>query len=114
MYIEVLHDKNGVITACYCADTLPVNAGAPLFTISNLPTDMKQARINIDTLTAMEIDAASGQKAVIDATGKPIIMTVSREEHIIKNYVVDVGNVIITPAGLVMPAGMDVRLLVKK
>lgn len=114
MYIEVLHDMDGVITGCYCADTLPLNTGAPFFTMSMLPAGSEQSRINIDTLMAMEIDAASGQKAVIDATGKPVIVMVTREEYIVKNYTVDVKNVIVAPVGLALPSGMNVRSLLKK
>ena len=91
MYIEVLHDAQGNIAACWCADTLPEKNNEPLFVAEGgLPAGHEQARLNIDTLTAMEIDAACGQKAVIDAaTGLPVIINVSRSDYIISNYYVD-------------------------
>lgn len=116
MYIEVLHDALGNITACYCVDTLPVADGSALFVMKNgVPAGFEHARINLDTLTAMEIDSASGQKAVIDpATGSPKLVTVDRAEYIMKTFKVDVTQAVTLPASLAMPANMKVRVLARK
>ena len=116
MYIEVLHDAQGNITACYCADTLPVSDGSPLFIVQGgIPAGLEQSRVNIDTLTAMEIDAACGQKAVIDAaTGQPKIVCIDRSQYIIQTYKVDLSSEITPPAGVNMPPGMKVKKFVRK
>jgi hypothetical protein len=115
MYIEVLHDALGDIKACYCVDTLPASHGSPLFTMQGgLPLGIEQARINIDTLTAMEIDAGSGQKAVIDEAGKPVLVTVDRTEYIIKTFKVDLNTDITAPGGVAFPMPMKIRLFARK
>ncbi|MBI5902740.1 MAG: hypothetical protein HZB84_04555 [Deltaproteobacteria bacterium] len=116
MYIEVMHDSHGNITACYCADTLPQNDGAPLFTVhGGGPSGHEQARLNIDTLMAMEIDAASGQKAIINpATGAPEIKNIDRTDYIIQTFKVDTAQEITPPAGVSIPAGMKVRGLLRR
>ncbi|TAN59695.1 hypothetical protein EPN18_09990 [bacterium] len=116
MYIELLYDTLGNITACYCVDTLPYKKDAPLFELKGgMPQGAQQARINLDTLTAMEIDAASGQKAVIDpVTGKPALVTVDRAEYIMKTFKVDVNATVTTPPGVVMPAGMKVKTFARR
>lgn len=116
MYIEVVHDALGNIMHCYCADTLPAMDGDALFTVQGgLPEGQEQARINIDTLTAMEIDGACGQKAVIDpATGQPKLIYVDRSQYIIQTYRVDLSSEITPPTGVNIPPGMKVHCLAKK
>lgn len=92
MYIEVLHDNSGRIMACYCADTLPVERGAILAFIG-VPQGLEHARLNIDTLTAMEIENGSGPKAVIDqANGQPMIAEADRTRYIMDNFEVDLSR----------------------
>lgn len=113
MYIEVVHDTTGNIVTCYCADTLPVSEGEPIFTVQGgLPEGFEQARINLDTLTAMEIEAACGQRAVVE-DGQPKIVTIERSVYVAQNYRVDVETVITPPAGLSIPAGIKIRRIVK-
>lgn len=116
MYIEVVHDAEGNITHCYVADTLPVQDGSPLFTVEGgLPVGEEQARINIDTMTAMEIDGACGDKAVLDpVTGEPKIVSIERAQYITENYIVDTSAVITPPVEAKIPTGMKVKGLVKK
>lgn len=116
MYIETLHDSDGNITTCYCADTLPVNADSPMFSIhGGPPTGHEQARVNIDTLAAMEIDAASGLKAVVNpATGQPEIRNMDRAGYIIQTFKVDTTREITPLAGVSIPPGMKVRGLVRR
>lgn len=116
MYIEVVHDAQGNIMHCYCADTLPDRDGEALFTVQGgLPVGQEQARLNIDTLTAMEIDGACGQKAVIDTTtGQPKLIYVDRSQYIIQTYRVDLSSVVTPPSGVNIPPGMKVRGLAKK
>ena len=116
MYIEVIHDANGKIEHCYCTDTLPVDSGVKLFEVrGNLTPGYEQARINIDTLTAMEIDTASGQKAVIDpVTGQPKIIRVDRCEYIMNTFDIDMTAEITPPAGVQIPEGLKMKSLVRK
>ncbi len=115
MYIEVLHDPNGNIAACYCVDTLPANAGSPMFSIQGgPPPGYEQARLNIDSLTAMQIEAGSGHKAVINPdTGQPEIKNIDRTEYIIQTFKVDTAQEITPPAGVAIPPGMKVRGLLR-
>lgn len=93
MYIEVLHDDAGAIMACYCADTLPDGHGASMLTFTGIPQGLAHARLNIDTLTAMEIENGSGPKAVIDAeTGHPRIEETDRTRYIMDNFEVDLAS----------------------
>ena len=113
MYIEVLHDKGtGVIMSCYCVDTLPKKVGAALFVTDPMPENSEQARINIDTLTAMAIDAATGTKADIIG-GKAEVIEVDRAGYIRENYKVDVSREIPLLEGLMLPEGLKVRGLIK-
>lgn len=116
MYIEVLHDSHGNIAACWCADTLPRNNGSFMFSVQGgVPAGYEQARINIDTVTAMEIEAASGQKAVMDiSTGQPGIINVDRAEHVMQAFKADVTREITPPAGALLPAGMKIRGIIRK
>lgn len=116
MYIEVLHDNIGNINHCYCVDTMPVIDGSAFFTCKEgVPGGLTQARINIDTIIAMEIEAGSGQKAMIDpVTGLPFIIFVSRSEYIIQNFLVDMNNPVIPPIGILLPAGMGMKGLTRK
>ncbi len=115
MFIEVLHGSDGKITACYCADTLPLDSGAPIVSYSSVAPGLAQCRVNIDTLTAMEIEAASGVKAVIDpATGRPVIVKVDRAGYIMRTFDVDASNELPAPRGLALPTGFKLRGLVRK
>lgn len=114
MFIEVAHDSTGNIVGCWAANTLPEGGGdTPLASVSNLPVGTEQCRINIDTLTVMEIDQNCGQKAVI-VGGAPKIVFVSYSEYISQNYRVDMSQEIPVPAGISTPAGMKMRMLVRK
>lgn len=116
MFIEVTHDAAGNIDnrGCWAANTLPEGGGAaPLALIAQLPEGLSQARINIDTLTAMEIDQNCGQKARI-VNGEAKIVFVSYAEYISQNYRVDVSQEVPVPAGVKIPVGMKMRGLVKK
>ena len=117
MYIEIIHDAQGNIVGCWCADTLPEGGtDQPLVTFENgLPPGHEQVRINIDTLTAMEIEEACKQKAVVDpVTGEPKIQKLDRAQYIMANYRVDMTQNIPVPAAVKMPAGMQVRILTRK
>ncbi|MBE7415982.1 MAG: hypothetical protein HS130_12510 [Deltaproteobacteria bacterium] len=89
MYSEVLHDNAGNIKACYCADTLPVETNAPMFRFSGVPDGLTHARLNIDTLTAMEIEAGCGTRAELDGSGNPVLVNVDRTRYIMENFAVD-------------------------
>jgi hypothetical protein len=90
MYIEVLYDDTGNILACYCADTLPSGQGAPILAFTGVPLGLTHARLNIDTLTAMEIENGSGPRAVIDqVTGLPRIEETDRTRYVMDNFEVD-------------------------
>jgi hypothetical protein len=92
MYIEVLHDNAGRIMACYCADTLPVGQGA-ILSFAGVQQGLEHARLNMDTLTAMEIENGSGPKAVIDpSTGQPMIEETDRTRYIMDNFDVDLSR----------------------
>lgn len=115
MYVETLHDAQGNIKGCYCADTLPADDGAPLFTVEDVPAGWEQTRINLDTLTAMEVESACRSQAVTDpATGRPVIARKDRAEYLMENYTVDVSTELAPPAGPVLPTGMKMRGLKKK
>lgn len=106
MYIEVLHDELGRIKACYCSDTLPVDPTSPILSFSGVPDGLSHARVNMDTLTAMEIEAASRPRAVIDAaTGRPVIEETDRARFVMDNYEVDLERVS-GPAGGMSIAGV--------
>jgi len=112
MYIEALHDSEGNILGCYCADTLPINSKKPLFTLSEMPANTEQARINIDTLTAMEIDQKSGNQPVIE-DGAAKIVEVDRSTYIRENYLIDMSQEIPAP-NIELPEGFKMRALIKK
>ena len=115
MFIEVLHDSVGNIVSCYCSDTLPVSDGSPFAVHSRIPDGCAQARINIDTVTAMEIEAGSGIKAVLDeATGKPVVVNFERAGYIMGNFMVDLAAEARIPSAVNMPPGMLMRGLVRK
>lgn len=114
MYIEVMHDSDGNILSSYCADTLPVKEGAPLFYVPGGLHGLEQARVCIDTLTAMEIDQACGQKAVIDpVTNEAKIINIDKADYVIENYRINMGEEVIPPPGII-PQGMKMRGLVRK
>lgn len=115
MFIEVLHDSVGNIVSCYCSDTLPVSDGSPFVVYSRIPDGCAQARINIDTVTAMDIEAGSGMKAVLDeATGKPAVVNVERGEYIMSNFMVDLTCKARIPSHVNMPPGMLMHGLARK
>lgn len=114
MFVEVVHNPEGDIIGCWAANTLPEGGEeAPLVAVSQLPEGCSQARINIDTLTAMEIDQNCGQKARI-VNGEPRIVFVSYSEYISQLYRVDVSQEVQIPAGVKVPAGMKMRGLIEK
>ena len=113
MYIEILHDEQGNILGCYCVDTLPINLKKPLFTLSENPLNSEQARVNIDTLTAMEINQKSGQQAIVE-NGVPEIIEVDRTVYIRENYLIDMNNEIIPDSSIELPEGFKIRALIKK
>lgn len=89
MYAEVLYDESGNIKACYCADTLPEEPGAPAFRYIGAAEGLRHARLNMDTLTAMEVEAGSVPRAELDETGKPVVVRVDRAKYITANFAVD-------------------------
>ncbi len=101
MYSEVLHDDSGNIKACYCADTLPLGANAPMFRFSGVPDGLTHARLNIDTLTAMEIESGCGTRAELDESGNPVLVSVDRTMYIMENFVVDLDTELVQ-VGLVL------------
>lgn len=114
MFIEVVHNAGGDILSCWVANTLPEGGGdTPLVSVSQLPDGMAQARINIDTLTAMEIDQKCGQKAIIE-NGQAKIVFIPHAQYIAQNFKVDVTKETPIPIDVTIPAGMKVRGLIKK
>ncbi|MCC6502322.1 MAG: hypothetical protein IT362_04190 [Deltaproteobacteria bacterium] len=90
MYIEVLHDNSGKIKACYCSDTLPTDPASPILAFTGIPQGLSHARLNIDTLTAIEIENGSVPKAVIDqATGQARIEEADRTRFVMDNFEAD-------------------------
>ncbi|KKU25668.1 MAG: hypothetical protein UX37_C0016G0012 [Microgenomates group bacterium GW2011_GWA2_46_16] len=115
MYIELEHDAEGNIASCYCVDTLPASSAEKLFTRKDgTPAGLEHVRINLDTLTAMEIDAKSGQKAVINAKGEPEIVQIDRTQYIRENFIVDMTSEVSIPANVIIPSGMKMRGLARK
>lgn len=92
MYAEALYDSSGNILACYCADTLAREPGGLLLRFKKTPAGLAHARLNIDTVTAMEIEGASGARAVVGADGAPRIVNMDRAEYIMKSFTVDLGS----------------------
>lgn len=91
MYIEVEIDEIGDIFGCYCSDIMPEDTHKPWVRyLKGLPEGHSQVRINIDTVTAMEIKAGSGQQPYQDPdTGALSIITVSQSDYITENFKVD-------------------------
>lgn len=115
MFIEVLHDSNGNIMACYCADTLPIQSSLPLVRYEQIPSGCEQARINIDTVTAMEVEVGSGDNAVIDpVTQQPVLIHTDRAEYIMNHFKADLTLEITPPQGISLPLGMKIRGLERK
>lgn len=115
MYIETLHDPAGEIQACYCVDTLPALEGSPLFSVEGAPAGLEQARVNIDTLTAMEIDSACSPVHATDpVSGLPVIKGTDRARYIMDSFRVDTTASHATGPGVRLPAGMKMRGLVRK
>ena len=113
MYIEVLHDALGAILHCYCADTLPSDPAAALFRLDEgLPEGLEHARINLDTVGAMEIEMVCGLQAVIDpSTLKPSIVDVDRASYIMRKFIVDVAETVAVPSTVLLPPGLMIRRL---
>lgn len=115
MYIEVLHDATGKILNCYCADTLPADPSSAFFRVEGgVPAGVEHARINIDTVEALEIEGACGLKAVVDpVTQTPSIINVERVAYIMSSFKVDTATIVPTPPTVSLPAGVTMRRLVK-
>lgn len=114
MYIEVLHDPTGEIMACYCVDTLPVSDGSPLFVMDDAPGGWIQSRVNIDTVTAMEIECACRDRAVGGAGGEPRIERTDRAEYVMANFTVDLSAEHALPEGVSLAGGMKMRGLKRR
>lgn len=106
MYIEVLHDSTGEIAACCCVDTLPVSDGSPLFVMDGAPAGLIQSRANIDTATAMEIENACRERAVVGSDGEPRIDKIDRAEYVMANFIVDLSADHALPEGVELARGM--------
>ena len=113
MYIEVIHDEEGHILGSYCCDTLPHLPEKPLFKLDPMPEGVTHARLNIDTAMALEIEAGSGNKAIIKE-GKPELVNIDRATYIKDNLSVDMGINLSLPAGVILPPGMKLRAVKKK
>lgn len=113
MYIEVLHDATGAVLNCYCADTLPSDPSAALFRLEEgLPDGLEHARVNMDTILAMEIEAACGLQAVIEPlTGKPSLVDVDRALYIMRNFMIDMTAAVVVPATVRLAWGLTMRRL---
>lgn len=113
MYIEVLHDTTGKILNCYCADTLPVNSAQALFSVEGgTPQGLCHARINLDTVDRLGIEAACGMKAVVDpVTQVPSIINVERVAYIMSSFKIDTATTVPTPPTVSLPAGVTMRRL---
>ena len=83
----------------------------PFFTVSDQTENTEQARINIDTLTAMLIDQKSGKQAIIKE-GVARMVDVDRASYIVQNYLVDISQEIASP-GIELPEGFKMRALIK-
>lgn len=114
MYIELTHDDMGNIGTCYCEDSLPINDGEPLFTVKGMPADKEQVRVVIDTLTAMEIDQNTGEKAIINEQGKPEIIKIKRTTYIKNNFIVDMSAIIPKPDNMLLSDRLTLRRLIRK
>lgn len=131
MYIEIIHDNLGNIIGCYCADTMPVKNGEKFVTweldetvdgkltsrkTRVLPQGVGQVRINIDTLTTMEVEEACERQARTSPdTGQPEIVELDRAEYIRENFRVDLDRDHAQGKALrTMPPGMAMRGLVRK
>lgn len=115
MYIEVLHDATGAILNCYCADTLASDPSAALFRIDEgLPDGLEHARVNMDTIMAMEIEGACGLQAVLDpSTGKPALIDVDRASHIMRSFIIDTTGAVAVPSTIRLAPGVTMRRLIK-
>lgn len=107
MYAEVLYDGTGSIKACYCADTLPIEPTSPMLRFSGVPEGLTHARLNIDTATAIEIEAACKPHAELDGSGSPAIVSFDRANYIIEKFAVD-------PTAAVQALGMTLTGLRRK
>ena len=87
----------------------------PFLPWRGVPAGWEQARVNLDTLTAMEVESSCRERAVIDpATGRPEISRRDRAEYLMENYTVDLSAELVPPPGVPLPAGTKVRGLRKK
>mgnify|MGYP001565054526 CR=1 FL=1 len=102
MYIEVICDAQGGIIGCWQSDLLPETNGEPLVTFKDgLPPACSQSRINIDTMTAMEIDAESKRTGV------------DRAEYIRRTFKVNINKEITIPLGVVLK-GINIKEFTRK
>lgn len=114
MYIEVIHNQDGNILGCWCDHFYPKDHDQPWVRVQGgLPEGQVQARINIDTMLAMEISQESGEKAIIE-NGQPKIVNIVPSEYIMSTFKVDMSQVITPPASVQVPQGMLVRGLIRK
>ena len=103
MYIEVLHDIEGQIISCYCTDTLPLDSETKFFEIEeDMPQGMSQCRINIDTITAMQIDSMSDRQGV------------ERSAYVKENFIVNIVDNISLPNNVILPEGMNIKSMIVK
>ena len=117
MYIEVELNTAGDITACWVADTLPKAGGDKPLVIygEGLPAGHEMVRASVDTVTAMAIEEACKEQAVIDpVTKKPKIQQLDRAEYIVNNFRVDMAKNIHIPASIKLPKGMKMRGLIAR
>jgi len=115
VYIETLHDRDGEIKACYCSDTLPASPDSPLFSMEGAPEGWEQARVNIDTLTAMEIESACSSAVETDpASGRPVIVRADRARYIMENFKIDTTASLTPGGGVRLPEGMKIRGLTRR
>jgi hypothetical protein len=64
-----------------------------MLTFTGIPQGLTHARLNIETLTAVEIENESGPKAVIDpVTGQPRIEEMDRTRYVMDNFEVDLAQ----------------------
>ena len=104
MYIEVLHDEGGTIVGCTCADTLPKKSSSPYVTYSDMPKNTRLARVNIDTIEAMRIEANTGNQ-IVDGE----IKDVDRSDYIRANFKINIEVDVPIPEEITLPEGMKFR-----
>ena len=104
MFIEIIHDANGNIEHCWQADTLPEGGvDVPMVSVKGgLPTGLEQVRINVDTITELQVIAVA------------ISAKVGIAEYIRDKFDVDLDMTISLPSQVKLPSGMKMRALKMK